>query len=504
MIELLTEAKTASLLRKVRDFLTSRDIDSYLVGGYIRDALLGRPTRDIDIALPQALESAQKLSKAFGGKYVELDKANGIARVVLIDAAQNNRWYLDFSTLGENILENLSHRDFTIDAIAVNLRELDEGSLIDPFQGQYDLECSLIRVVSKTAFQDDPARLLRAVRLAAEYGFAIDEETEVLIRSQSQLIDRVAGERVREELCRLLATPVSAQYLYSLDRLGLLTVIFPELELTRGVDQPWVHNWDVFDHSIETVVAVERLLKARESDDDPILSLLPRPSAFIQHLEEEISSGVTRSVILKLTALLHDIAKPQTKSTQPNGRARFLGHTQEGAKITGHILQRLRFSARETKMVQKMVESHLRLWQMGEDKPTRRAIYRYFRDTADVSMDIMLLSLADYLATYGPNLELEEWRQSTELMGYMLDQREKEESIVTPPKLIDGHDLINIFALNPGPQIGELLEAVREAQAGDEITTREEALDFVYSRLNNVKYKLHTVHSRKREASSAK
>jgi len=488
MIKLFTEEKTASLLRKISDYLTRRNIDSYLVGGNIRDALLGRPTRDIDIALPRALELAQKLSKALGGKYVELDEERGIARVVLIDPAQDNRWYLDFSTLEGNIVENLSHRDFTIDAIAVNLRELDEGHLIDPFQGQNDLEKGLIKAVSTTAFLDDPARLLRAVRLAAEYGFTIDEKTAVLIQSHSQLIGHVAGERVREELCRLLSTPTSAQYLYSLDRLGLLTAVFPELELTKGVDQPWVHHWDVFHHSIETVAAVERLLKANELDQDPVLSLVPRPLSFIQHLEEEIGSGLTRSVLLKLTALLHDIAKPQTKSVEPDGRARFIGHTKEGAKITGHILQRLRFSTRETKMVQKMIESHLRLWQMGDDnKPTRRAIYRYFRDTADVSVDIMFLSLADLLATYGPNLEMEEWSQSTQLMEYILDQRENEESIVTPPKLIDGHDLINIFVLKPGPQIGELLETVREAQASGEVTTREEALDFVHGRLNNVR-----------------
>ncbi|MFC1924244.1 CCA tRNA nucleotidyltransferase [Chloroflexota bacterium] len=484
MTKLFVEEKTAALLRKVADFITQQNIDCYLVGGYIRDALLGRPTKDIDIALPAALEVARKLADVLGGKYVLLDDANGVARVVLVEPAQGSQWHLDFASIKEDVEADLSHRDFTIDAIAVNLRELDEARLIDPFQGQEDLERGLIKAVSETAFQDDPARLLRAVRMSAEYGFTIDEKTEALIQAQSELIGCVAGERVREELCRLLSTPVSARYLYSLDRLGLLTAIFPELELTRGVDQPWEHHWDVFHHSIETVEAVERLLKAGEMRQDQILSLVPRPSTFIQHFEEQIGGGPTRSVLIKLAALLHDVAKPQTKSVEPNGRARFLGHTQEGAKITGHILQRLRFSTRETKMVQKMVESHLRLWQMGDDKPTRRAIYRYFRDTADVSMDIMFLALADYLATYGPNLELDGWKQSTQLMEYILSEREKEESIVTPPKLIDGHDLMGIFALKPGSQIGKLLEAVREAQASGEVTTREEALAFVRGRLD--------------------
>ncbi len=482
-MKLLVEQEVASLLTEVSQLLTQLGVDSYLVGGYIRDALLGRATRDIDIAVvASAPEVAQKIATALKGKYVLLDEVNQIARVVLIEGepAQVNRWHLDFSTIEGGIEANLSHRDFTIDAIAVNLRELkrEHFDLIDPFQGQKDLERGLIRAVSQNAFVDDPARLLRAVRLAAEYGLTIEEETEALIQSQSQLICQVAGERVHEELYRLLSTPNAAHFLRYSDYLGLLTAIFPELTAAKGVEQPWEHFWDVFYHSIETVAAVERLLSTK----DEFLSSIPSLS---QHFVEEVSSDIARSSLLKLTALLHDIAKPQTKSIEPNGRARFLGHTSEGARMAGDILQRLRFSNRETKMVQKMIESHLRLWQMGGEGgiPTRRAIYRFFRDTDEVSLDIIFLTLADFLATYGPNLDMVEWRQNCQLMEYILSEREKEEGIIKPPKLIDGHDLVNIFGLKPSPQIGELLETVREAQAAGEITTREEALAFIHRQL---------------------
>ncbi len=152
--------------------------------------------------------------------------------------------------------------------------------------------------------------------------------------------------------------------------------------------------------------------------------------------------------------------------------------------MAGNILQRLRFSTRETKIVQKVIESHLRLWQMGgEGKPTSRAIYRFFRDTGDVSIDIIFLTLADFLATRGPNLDREEWSQHCQLMDYILSQQEREKEKITPEKLIDGHDLINIFGLKPSPKIGELLEAVREAQGVGEITTREEALALVRRKL---------------------
>ncbi|MCX5992465.1 MAG: HD domain-containing protein [Chloroflexi bacterium] len=478
-----------SILAGAADLLVREGIDSYLVGGYIRDTLLGRATSDIDIAVAGAApQVAQKLAEALHGRYVLLDEANGIARVVVTvgDAAGEAQWHLDISTIRGSIEADLSRRDFTIDAMAIDLREAGEGSsasLIDPFQGKRDLEKRLIRAVGDTAFENDPARLIRAVRLAAGYGFTIEGETEVLLSKQSQLIRQVAGERVREELCRILASRNAARFLFYLDRLGLLTAIVPELAATKGVEQPREHYWDVFHHSIETVAALERLLN-REKEIE-LLALAPHLVPHIEGFEEEIGIGVTRAVLMKLAALLHDIAKPQTKTMEADGRARFLGHTKEGGAIAGGILQRLRFSNRETGMVQKMIEAHLRLWQMGGDHgmPTRRAIYRYFRDTGDVSIDIMFLTLADFLATQGPNLDLTEWRRHCGLMEYVLSQREEDEALVRPPKLLDGDDLMKILGLKPGPKVGELLEAVREAQGAGEIATREEALAFALGRL---------------------
>jgi len=277
------------------------------------------------------------VATALNARYVPLDEVNEIARVVLTedDPTPGTRWCLDFSTIRAGIEENLSHRDFTINAISINLRELDRVStahFIDPLEGKKDLEKGLIRAVSKTAFQEDPARLLRAVRLAAEYGFTIDERTEALIESDGQLLGQVAGERVREELCRLLSVQNAAPFLYYLDHLGLLTAIIPELTPTKGVEQPFEHFWDVFQHSIETVAALERLLESRDLEqEDATLSLVPSIPGLHQHFQEEVSSGVTRAVLGKLAALLHDIAKPQSKSVEPNGRTRFLGHTKEGA-----------------------------------------------------------------------------------------------------------------------------------------------------------------------------
>lgn len=496
-LKLIIKPRASVLLTKVSSFLTKQGVKSYLVGGFVRDLLLGRDTADIDIAVAgDALEIAPKVATALGGRYVLLDEVNRVGRVVLASKAApsaRGRWQLDFSTFKGSIEQDLARRDFTIDAMAIDLgRKLKKRGeapltlpIIDPFNGWNDLQRGVIRAVSEAAFKSDAVRLLRAVRLAAELGFGIDNETEALIRRYCPLIAGVAGERVREELLRLLATSRAGQFLTYLNELGLVTAMIPELNQAKGVKQPKEHFWNVFDHSIQTVAAVDFLLHegAWEYASDEVSRLrrvAPWSTVLSQHFDLEVSSGSTRRSLLKLAALLHDIAKPQAKAIDAGGRMRFLGHAKQGAAIAVNILERLRFSGKEVKLVEAMVRHHLRPLQMSQNElPTRRAIYRYFRDTGGAGIDILFLSLADHLATRGPNLNLAQWQKHAQMVEYILSQRFQEETLVVPPKLIDGHDLINIFGLSPGPKIGEFLEAVREAQAAGELTTREEALAYI-------------------------
>ncbi len=486
-LKLFVEPSASLILTRVSHFLTEQGIQSYLIGGFVRDLLLGRDTADIDIAVAaDALEIAPKVAAALGGRYVLLDEANRIGRVVLVnqeDASARGKWELDFSTLKGSIEKDLAQRDFTIDAMAIDLEEIihhpQPSMLIDPFKGWDDLHRGVLRAVTETAFPSDPVRLLRAVRLAAELDFSVDTETETLIRRYCHLITGVAGERVREELLLLLAMPQAGQFLAYLDELGLLTAVIPELAQAKGVEQPRMHFWDVFDHSIKTVIAVDFVLGQGtwEYAGEEVLAAVPWSDALSQHFDREVSSGSTRRSTLKLAALLHDIAKPQTKAVDESGRVRFLGHAKEGADIAVSILERLRFSAKEIKQVEVMVRHHLRPTQLSQyDVPSRRAIYRYFRDTGETGVDILFLSLADHLATRGQHLDLTEWQEHAQLVEYVLARHFEEESLTVPPKLIDGHDLINVFGLSPGPEIKRILEAVREAQAAGEVTTREEAL----------------------------
>ena len=490
-LELFVKPDASRLLTSISRFLAEEDIPSYLVGGFVRDMLLERGTDDIDIAVDaDALEVARRAAGALGGRYVLLDEENGVGRVVLFDNDTDRSvgsWYIDFTTLRGSIEHDLARRDFTIDAMAIELGEsiediLGADRLIDPFNGRDDLRRSIVRTVSDTVFEADAARLIRAVRLAAELHFTIDGDTEALIRRDSQLITRVAGERIREELLRLLALPGAGKRLAYLDELGILTALIPELNPARGVDQPKVHVWDVFDHSIQTVSAVESLLRqgAWEYAGDEILTSVPWSADLQKHFDREVGSGSTRGSLLKLAALLHDIAKPQTRTIDDDGRARFLGHPQQGAAAAADILERLRFSNKEIKLVELLVIHHMRPTQMShEELPTRRAIYRYFRDTGESGIDVLFLCLADHLAARGHSLDMAEWQEHTRTVEYVLNKHLEDESISLPPKLLDGHDLIKIFGLNPGPEIGELLEALRETQAAGEVTDRQQALDYI-------------------------
>lgn len=473
----------SKLLSDVAAILEQDDCRAYIIGGLTRDLLLDRETNDIDIAIGRdAIEIAKKVAEHIGGRYVLLDEVNHVARVVLTEWKQP--LYLDFSTVLTTIEEDLARRDFTINAIALELREFLSGSLrlIDPFKGRNDLKKKVIKAVSQRIFEDDAARLLRAVRLAAELEFKIEPKTGQLIREHAKLIASVSGERQREELVRIFALPSCSDFLRYLDKIGLLTEIIPELEDLRGVQQPKEHYWDVLNHSLETVTTVEFLLRERgwNYGSDDLVKVVPWSEELKRHFDEEVASDSNRRISLKIGALLHDIAKPQMKTVDQTGRIRFIGHAKQGAAKAADVLTRLRFSTREIKLVENLITHHLRPIQLAAGGlPTSRAIYRYFRDTGDAGIDTLFLALADYLAARGPRLDFGEWEQHNQLISYMIVEHKKQQEERLPVKLVDGHDLMALFGLTSGPLVGKLLRLVHESQAVGEIGTREAAIKLV-------------------------
>jgi putative nucleotidyltransferase with HDIG domain len=483
MIELIPKG---SIVERVCAFLRTRSVEAYLVGGCVRDWLLGRSSHDIDFAVAgDAVKLARQVADQMGAAFVLLDEERGTGRAVT-RGEDGQRLFIDFAKLqGDDIIADLSKRDFTVNAMAVAVA--DVGSVIDPHGGRRDLQLGLVRAVSDTAFLDDPLRTLRAVRLAAELQASIERQTEELLRRAVHLIANVSAERVRDELVKIVALPGAAQNLRYLDELGLLTAIIPELETLKGVEQSEPHYLDVFEHSLETVRWLEEVVEALKGEDaaDSDLSLVPLflspfSRQLIAHLSQPISGDRSRLTLLKLVALLHDLGKPATKTLE-EGRTHFYGHGEEGAELVGAILGRLRFGGSEVSLAKTIVANHMRPPLLArEEVVTRRAVYRFFRDTGDAGVDTLLLYLADHLATWGPSLRMARWRKRVEFVASMLaDYYERHQKVISPPKLINGHDLLEEFDLEEGPRIGELLEAVREAQVEDEVRTKEEALALV-------------------------
>ena len=482
----LGRSKDWPLILKVGGLL-GRAESPYLVGGWLRDRLLGRGSKDIDFAVAgDGIEIAARVARVVGGACVPLDPERRIGRVVLGGGPLGGDRTLDFAACRGSIQEDLSRRDFTIDAIAVDLLEAGSGGsirLIDPFGGLNDLESRVIRAVTGSVFSDDPARLLRAVRLVAHLGFTVEPQTEAMMRENALLVSRVAGERLREELVSFLSLAGSGHFLSYMDGLGLLAALIPELETARGVTQPREHHWDVLTHSLKTVEAFDYLL-GQAAWPYVALSLADlRSSQVNDYFEEQVGFGSNRAALFRLASLLHDVSKPDTKTVEPTGRIRFLGHGDVGAGVADEVLSRLRFSNREMKLIGTAVKYHLRPTQMGwPEMPSRRAIYRYYRDTAEAAVGILYLSLADHMAARGPQLDPDEWRIHSGISKYILSQQTEQPARVLP--LIDGYDIMKNLGLSPGRRVGELLESVREAQTAGDISSKEEALALARSLLD--------------------
>ncbi len=446
---------------------------------------------DIDIAVQaDSLSLAKDLSKALPASYIPLSPSHKVARITVPSAQGGNGWVIDISSIEGSIFDDLARRDFSVDALALALEEWGTPSwqdrILDPFGGKLDLSQGVIRAIKPSVFQEDPARLLRGVRLAAKLGFRIDPSTTELITRDAHLISSTAGERVRDEFLAILSLDGAKVHLETLDELGLLCCIISELGITKAIEQPKEHYWDVFGHSIHTVEGVERVVSGCEGDFAS--SVVPWNAGMEERFAQEVSDGYTRLTILKLGALLHDIAKPQTKMVDAKGKTRFLGHHTLGASMSEGILHRLRLSNRGVEMICGMVENHLRPTQMsqGGELPTPKAVYRYFRDVEDVAIDTLYLNLADHLAARGPDLEMEGWLRHVGIVKHILEVGTREQSPEKMPRLITGNDLIHEFGITPGPLIGALLEGVKEAQAGREIDTREKALAWAKSRLDGI------------------
>jgi putative nucleotidyltransferase with HDIG domain len=459
--------EAAPLVAVARRALAGGD-RAWIAGGAVRDAALGREVTDLDLAVAgDPAAAARAIAAADDGHAFELSAEFATWRAV----ARDGSWQVDLTALrGATIEADLEARDFTLGAVAV---PLEGGDPIDPHGGLGDLERGILRVVDDSSFASDPLRLLRAPRIAAELGLEVDPGTRALARAEAARASEPAGERQLAELRRLTAGPDPLRGFGLLDDLGLTAAVLPELDALRGVEQGPNHHLDVHGH---TIAVLEQTL-AVESDLDRFAG--SRADEVRELLDEELADEFTRRAALRLGAILHDIAKPQTRGER-NGYVTFIGHDRLGAEMISEICSRLRASRALTDYLRGLTLHHLRLGFLVHEAPLPpRRVHEYLRATEPVGVDVTLLTVADRLSARGggpfategaieAHLDL-----AREMIAAALDWRRDG----PPPPLLRGDELAAELGIEPGPELGEIMDELEAAQFAGEVTTRDGAIE---------------------------
>jgi putative nucleotidyltransferase with HDIG domain len=448
------ETRGLTPLKAARQALVGRE--AWLVGGAVRDRLLGRPVDDVDVALVgDPRKAARQIARDTGGAAFELSGAFGAWRVV----GPGHAWHVDLVTLRDGDIEaDLAARDFTINAMA---EPLAGGELLDPHGGRADLAARRVRMVSAEALAADPLRSLRAVRMVTELDLELDPETGTAVAANAPGIEKVAPERVFGELKRVVTAERARAGLELMDAFGLTDVVLPELAALHGVEQNEFHHADVHGHTLEVLEAVAALERGDHGDD------------IAARLAEPLADELTRGGAMRFAALLHDAAKPQTRGERPDGRVTFIGHDAEGAALVRRVLRRLRASQRTIDYVAALTLHHLRLGFLVHERPLeRRSVWRYLRATSPYSAEVTIFTIADRLATRGRNADeaiAAHLELAREMLGHALAEQPRE-------PLVRGDELARELGIRPGPGLGELLAQLEEDRFAGEIATREDAV----------------------------
>lgn len=465
----------------------------WLVGGSVRDQLLRRPSYDFDFVVDgDAIAFGRRLANEVGADYFELDPERGTGRM-LLSTGGGRRTLYDFARLRQGSIEDdLRRRDLTVNAMAVSLEAPTQ--LIDPTGGLDDLRHRIVRACSPAAIRDDPVRALRCVRIADELSARISGDTVQQAKSAASLLPQVSPERLRDEFFRILGLPGPSSALRQLDTLGLLTAAVPELEPLRALAQPAAHAYDALTHTVAVVAGLERLLwildpEGTERGTDLaagwVLHGLGRfRQPLSRYLDHNLTFGRTRRQGLYFAALLHDVGKPKTFTHDSDGGIRFLGHEAVGAAMAVGIGRRMALSLVEMAELERLVADHMRPgWMEKEGGPSPRAVYRYFRSTQAAGVGIALLSLADLFGKHAPPVPEDAWSTRVETVKtLLLAWFEARRDRVDPEPLLNGEAVMRLVGIPSGPNVGALLEDLREAQVEGEVRTVEDAEAFLRRR----------------------
>jgi len=476
-------------------------VEIYLVGGAVRDALMGRISHDFDFVLPKdTFKITRKLADDLGGAYFPLDEERKTARIVMNSTSiggSQSRFKLDFATFqGSTLVEDLSARDFTVNAMAVDLRP--PHICFDPLNGTADLVARRLQACSPTALSSDPVRVLRAVRQALDLNLKIMPETIQQMRKAADELQKSSPERIRDEFFNILDGKQPDTALQILGQVGVLERLLPEISRLAGIRQSLPHVYDVFAHTLDGLHQLVAVLDTLAVQFDPdkasslMLGLLSlRLGRYRQqlheHLDQRLNPERSMRALILLAALYHDAGKSATQQVDEQGRLHFFDHEQVSERLVFECGEYFRLSNLEIDRLRRIVLHHMRPFHLGQSQalPSKRAIYRFFRDSGPAGVDICLLSMADMLATYGVTLRHEDWAHHLDVIRCLWEAWwEHPQEQVSPARIVNGNDLMQELGLQPGPQIGQLLDAIHEAQAAGEVTDRQQALDLARSNLS--------------------
>jgi putative nucleotidyltransferase with HDIG domain len=439
---------------------------AWIVGGALRDALLGAPLiADLDLVVSgDAAAPARAIAKAAGRSAFPLSEEFGAWRVV------GDGWLCDVTPMqGDAIEDDLTQRDFTVNAMAL---PLFGGTLVDPTDGQRDLKRRTLRLVAPDAYERDRLRPLRLIRFATELGFDVDQQTASATREWGPRVIEAAGERVYAELRRIVVAPRAADGLKLASELNVLGAVLPELEALQGIEQSQFHHLDVYDHTIEVLNSLAEI-------DARLARYFPDDAAQLRRvLDEPLGDELTRAQALRFAALLHDIGKADTRRLTDSGRVTFIGHDALGADMVRKLCLRLRTSERVREFIAQITRHHLVLGFLVHERPlSQRAIYRYLKLCSPVEVEVTLLTCADRIATRGKNAEpaIEAHLDlARELMSAALRWRAD-----GPPRApLRGDELAEELGIEPGPDLGRLLGELEEASYAGEVTTADQAVEY--------------------------
>jgi putative nucleotidyltransferase with HDIG domain len=449
-----------ALRDEVAALLGAAASETWLVGGVVRDALVGRPLLDIDLATSADPEAtARHLARQIGGAPFPLGDAFGCWRIA------DDRQFDVCALRGDGIEADLGARDFTVNAMALPLVGAPE--IIDPQHGLRDLEHGTVRMVSAASIDEDPLRMLRAARIAHLFDWQVEEHTVAAIRERAARASEPAGERTFAELRMLLLHPEARRGWRLLQQLGLDATLLPELDACRGMAQSRFHHLDVHDHTLAVLDNCEDLLGATDF-------WLPLPDG----VDREPWSEQQRLVVL-LAALCHDLGKPATRQLREDGRVSFVGHDSVGAELVDALAERWRWSGAIRRNVKALVDTHLLLGFLLHTERGARERWRLLRRFGDVAAEAVVLSVGDRLATAGPDDRRRWVRAHLELAREVWADHWREQRDGRPEPLLDGQAIAQAAGIEPGPQLGELVIALAEAQAIGEVTTRAQAEELV-------------------------